>query len=210
MVSQTPLMPTLYSWVDYYGWYWLIFLYYYYFFLILSIATFTVLLWNINKVGIKGCTITGVAGMEKKRKKDATLQPKEFPLNLLCFFSATVLLSVTEAETSVSAASFFPLARGSAPLWYVTFVLVCCLCLDTIGPTCSDLLETPQHAPPPGCCVQSFIWLPLKDCHAFTSLLVSPPLIKMQKAAFGRAGEWRAGGASVVAGVYSGEAKERL
>lgn len=65
-------------------------------------------------------------------------------------------------------------------LWYVSFVLVCRLRLDTIGPACSDLLETPRHARP-RVCVQSFIQLPLKDCHAFTSLLVSLLLLRCRR-----------------------------
>ena len=49
-----------------------------------------------------------------------------------------------------------------------------------IGPACSDLLETPRHARP-RVCVQSFIQFPLKDCHAFTSLLVSLLLLRCRR-----------------------------
>lgn len=85
-------------------------------------------------------------------------------------------------------------------LWYVSFVLVCRLRLDTIGPARLDLLETPRHARP-RVCVQSFIRLPLKDCHAFTSLLVSLLLLRcrMQRLVW-KAWCWGGGGT----GVYSG------
>lgn len=38
----------------------------------------------------------------------------------------------------------------------------------------------PRHARP-RVCAQSFIWLPLKDCHAFTSLLVSLLLLRCRR-----------------------------
>lgn len=69
-------------------------------------------------------------------------------------------------------------------LWYVSFVLVCCLCLDTIGPALLDLLgNSPPHRHAyPGVCVQLVSWLSLKEpCLLFLS---SFPFIKMQKSAF--------------------------
>lgn len=138
-----------------------------------------------NKVKIKDCTNTGMQ-----------------PLNLLIaslFFSFATLpdgvvhhRSRNSRRTPLLLLFFFfipPLARGSAPLWYVTFVLVGCLCLDTIGPTCSDLLESPQHGRPR--VLRSVIHLASSKrlpCLHFPSSF--PLLIRMQKAAFGRVRRW--------------------
>lgn len=94
----------------------------------------------------------------------------------------------------------FPFYKGWL-LWYVSSVVVCRLRLDMIGPARSDLLETPRHARP-RVCVQSFIQLPLKDCHGFTSLLVSLLLLRCRRQSSVWSERLSAGGR--VTGVYSG------
>lgn len=85
-----------------------------------------------------------------------------------CCFS---LMQKQAVQLNVLSWLLFPFYKAWL-LWYVSFVLVCRLRFDTIGPARADLLETPRHACP-RVCVHSFIQLPLKGCHAFTSLLVS-------------------------------------
>lgn len=65
--------------------------------------------------------------------------------------------------------------------------LICQFCFSLPPPSWHDwpcLLRPPGNPPRharPRVCAQSFIWLPLKDCHAFTSLLVSLLLLRCRR-----------------------------